>query len=219
MPFVSLIITVLNEADTICSLLKAVNDQTLFPDEIVVVDGGSKDKTPQIIKKFTQDNPDFNLKLFIKPGFNISQGRNFAINQAKNELIAITDAGCVPDQNWLEELVKTYQQEKRDQATSTPVVAGYYYGLAQTPFEQAVVPYVLVMPDRINPDHFLPASRSMLLEKKVWQQIGGFREDLTVSEDFAFAQELIKNKVPLAFNQQAKVGWMPRKNLKLNLLT
>ena len=108
MPFVSLIITVLNEADTICSLLKAVNDQTLLPDEIIVVDGGSKDETPQIIKKITQDNPDLNLKLFIEPGFNISQGRNFAINQAKNKLIAITDAGCVPNKNWLEELVKTY---------------------------------------------------------------------------------------------------------------
>ncbi|RLG16029.1 glycosyltransferase, partial [Nanoarchaeota archaeon] len=42
---VSLICTVLNEEDTIEDLLKSIIKQTRRPDEFVIVDGGSKDKT------------------------------------------------------------------------------------------------------------------------------------------------------------------------------
>jgi glycosyltransferase involved in cell wall biosynthesis len=207
-PPVSVIITVLNEQDTILDLLKALANQTYPAKEIIIVDGGSQDKTFDLLKKFSQSHPSLNLKLKIKPGYNISQGRNWGIKQAKNELIAITDAGCVPQKDWLEELVYTYLE------TNKPVVAGYYYGLAQTPFEQAVVPYVLVMPDQIQPHLFLPASRSMLMEKKVWKKVGGFPERLQVSEDFSLAHKLKKLSIPIAFSQEAKVGWKPRKSLQ-----
>ncbi len=206
-PPVSVIVTVLNEQDAVLDLLNALADQTYLAEEIIIVDGGSQDKTVELIKKFKQTHPSLNLKLKIKPGFNISQGRNWAIKQAKNKLMAITDAGCVPQKDWIEELVYTYVE------TNKPVVAGYYYGLAQTPFEQAVVPYVLVMPDQIQPHQFLPASRSMLMEKKVWKKVGGFPERLQVSEDFSLAHKLKELDIQIAFSQEAKVGWKPRKSL------
>ncbi|MBD3250133.1 MAG: glycosyltransferase [Candidatus Pacebacteria bacterium] len=204
---ISLIITTLNEQETVARLLEAIAAQTRQPSELIIVDGGSTDNTQQLIKNFQASQPKLKLKLLSRSGSNISQGRNFAISQAENELIAITDAGCVPEPNWLEELEKAYLQ------TGKPVVAGYYTALPENNFQQAVVPYVLVMPDKVNPNNFLPASRSMLLEKKIWEQLGGFPEHLEVSEDFAFANQLVKNQVPIAFAPQARVGWLPRQNL------
>jgi len=93
------------------------------------------------------------------------------------------------------------------------VVAGYYDAQPYTNFEAAVVPYALVMPERVDAKTFLPATRSMLLEKEVWQRVGKFDEQLADNEDFAFAQKLKKMKIPIAFASQAKVTWRPRSSL------
>ena len=52
MLLVSSICTVLNEEETIRDYLDSILNQTLLPDEIVIVDGGSKDKTFRILKEY-----------------------------------------------------------------------------------------------------------------------------------------------------------------------
>jgi cellulose synthase/poly-beta-1,6-N-acetylglucosamine synthase-like glycosyltransferase len=146
------------------------------------------------------------LKILQQPG-NRSTGRNAGISAASNHIIAITDAGCVPQQNWLEQLVSVYLIKKPD------VVAGYYRGRAETPFAEAVIPYALVMPDQIDAENFLPATRSMLLTKKIWQDAGGFDENLSDNEDFEFARRLRRVGAKIVFARQAVVDWLPRTSL------
>ena len=195
---VTVIVTVRNEAQTITQLLQALAQQTVQPHLVIIADGGSSDATLKLLKESS-------LKPIVltAPG-NRSIGRNAAIKAAKTTLIAITDAGCIPASNWLEELLKTYQN------SGAPVVAGYYFGLPRTPFEEAVVPYALVMPDRVDEFRFLPATRSMLLEKKVCEDVGGFDETLSDNEDYAFAHAIETAGFAIAFCKVARVGWMPR---------
>lgn len=201
---VAVIATVLNEEKSISLLLSALQKQTLSPDEVIIVDGGSSDGTWEKLQAASKHNTW--LKVYAKSG-NRSVGRNEAIKLSTVEVIAITDAGCIPHDNWLEELVKAYEQNK------IPVIAGYYDARPQTPFQEAVVPYVLVMPDRVNPDEFLPATRSMLIEKQAWKSVGGFDETLSDNEDFAFAHALKDRGSKMAFAPNAKVRWLPTKKL------
>lgn len=204
----SLVITIFNEAETLTGLLTAIKNQTLLPDEVIIVDGGSTDQSLNILKNWQQQKFFHQrLKILSKKG-NRSVGRNWGIKQATNELIAITDAGCLPNKNWLKKLVEKYNE------TKTPVIAGYYRGLANSNFEQAVIPYVLVMPDQLNEASFLPATRSMLLTKKAWQQVGEFKENLSHNEDYAFAHSLVNQQIKIAMAKDAIVNWLPRKNLK-----
>ena len=46
---VSLVITCLNEESTIDWLLKGIANQVILPNEIIIVDGGSSDRTKKII--------------------------------------------------------------------------------------------------------------------------------------------------------------------------
>ncbi|MFZ1721470.1 MAG: glycosyltransferase [Microgenomates group bacterium] len=203
---VTLIITVKNEANTIAELLESIVNQTLAPNEIVFVDGGSTDATVEILKNFFQKHPSLNWQLHQKNG-NRSMGRNHAISVASHEWIAVTDAGCVLDQLWLESLVKTQL------ATDTLVQAGYYKGLAKNSFEMAVVPYVLVMPDRVDEESFLPSTRSMMLHTSVWSAVGGFPEKIVIGEDFYFAKKVRKLGYHIAFSKDAVVGWIPRSDI------
>jgi glycosyltransferase involved in cell wall biosynthesis len=204
---ISLVITILNEESTLDSLFKSIQSQSLLPNEIIIVDGGSTDKSLEKLELWKKEKTFKNkLKVFIKKG-NRSIGRNFAIQKSKNNLIAITDAGCTIHKNWLKKLSEKYKQ------TKSPVIAGYYQGIANSNFEEAVIPYVLVMPDRVNPNNFLPATRSMLIEKKIWKKVKKFNEKLDHNEDYDFAKKIEKENIEISFTSKAIVNWIPRKSL------
>ncbi len=203
---VSVICTVLNEANTIVALLEALGKQTHQPQSVIIADGGSKDGTLQQIKQWQKKHRRLNLEIISSKG-NRSVGRNAAIEEANTTYVAITDAGCVPHPDWLEQLIIAQLR------SGAPVVAGYYQGLAKLPFEEAVIPYALVMPDRVDPTNFLPATRSMLIDKGVWRKLGGFDETLSDNEDYAFARAIQAAGIHITFTDQAVVDWQPRHSL------
>lgn len=192
---VSVVVTVLNEEKTIDALLTSLTSQTKKPAEILIVDGGSTDKTVEKIRKHK-------VTLLQKSG-NRSIGRNYGIAKAKSKIIAFTDAGCIPHSDWLEELIKPFADR------SVRIVSGYYEGKAENAFQKSLIPYVLVMPDQVG-DEFYPSTRSMAIRREV----GLFDESLTHNEDYAFAHTLKKNGMSFAFAPQAIVTWLPRKNIK-----
>lgn len=208
---VSVVVTVLNEEKSITRLLESLNSQTYPIADLIISDGGSTDTTESRILEFKHSHPQFPLR-FIKAVGNRSVGRNTAIQQVSTKLIAITDAGCIPHRDWLAELVEKYTTENAGKDEQL-VVAGYYDAKPKTGFEEAVVPYVLVMPDRVNPQDFLPATRSVLIEKRVWESVGAFNEKLRWNEDYDFAQKLRRNSIKIVFAAKAKVTWLPRENL------
>ncbi len=202
MATIGIIITVLNEESTIQSLLVSIEKQTRLPNEVVIVDGGSTDLTQKILARWKAPCP---YRWIVKKG-NRSVGRNEAILQLKTELVAITDAGCELDPNWLEKISAQLVNNTAD------VVAGYYKSNAQSAFQQAAAAYMLVMPKKITPSmQFLPATRSMALTKSAWEKAGRFNEKLSDNEDFAFAQSLKKSGVRMAFESEAIVLWTPPK--------
>ena len=205
---ISFITTVFNEEKTIEGLLESLNNQTLKPDEVVIVDGGSTDKTLSAISnfKFPFSNKKIKVRVSIKKG-NRSVGRNHAIRNAKKDIIVCSDSGCILDKDWLINIIKPFSDPKVD------VVAGYYKGLAKNAFEKCLIPYVLVMKDKVNPENFLPATRSMAFRKLIWEKIGGFDEKLSNNEDYAFSKKLKKFNANMVFANDAIVNWIPRKNI------
>jgi cellulose synthase/poly-beta-1,6-N-acetylglucosamine synthase-like glycosyltransferase len=134
-------------------------------------------------------------------------GRNYAISHCQSPIITITDAGCIPESGWLEEIVKPFSD------TKTQVVSGYYKGLPQNIFQKCLIPYVLVMPDKAGKTEFFPSTRSMAIRRSVWDQSGGFDIKLNHNEDYAYAHWLKNMGINSIFVSKAVVGWLPRKNL------
>jgi glycosyltransferase involved in cell wall biosynthesis len=197
--------TVYNEEKTIERFLESILSQTVLPKQVVITDGGSNDSTVAILNSqfsiFKKKGVSFIIKS--KKG-NRSVGRNEAVRLATSDLILITDAGCDLDKNWVKEIVKPFAKKDTD------VVAGYYMGKAETVFEKCLVPYVLVMPDHVNPETFLPATRSMAIRKNVFERVRGFDETYAHNEDYVFAHVLKDSGAKIVFQKSAIVYWYPR---------
>ena len=212
---VSICITVKNEEESIGRLLDSLLAQSKRANEIVIVDGGSSDKTLEIIghyqKRFS------NLKL-LKEKVSRAKGRNLGIEVARNEIVVLTDAGCVARRDWLKNITAPFENPEVE------VVAGFYHMVASfayqkvasfaykmTTFEKAETVFLGVSPDKFDVT-FLPSTRSIAFRKSTWESIGGFSEKLTdTAEDTTFNFKILKTGVKIVRVKNAIVEWgMPK---------
>jgi glycosyltransferase involved in cell wall biosynthesis len=101
-PVLSVIIGTYNQADIIGLCLQSLCNQTLAPElyEIIVVDSLSKDNTSDIV---IQHNANDNIKYIRQENRGKTAARNTGIKAAKGEIIVLTDADMIADNNFLEE--------------------------------------------------------------------------------------------------------------------
>ena len=102
---ISVYIPCYNAENFIVGAVRSVLGQTLFPDEVLVIDDGCTDRSIEFITSFSVR--------VVKMGSNqgLAAARNLAFKEARNELIASIDADCEASPTWLEELVSGLPEE------------------------------------------------------------------------------------------------------------
>ncbi len=198
---VSLICTVLNEGDAIRRLMNSIAAQTRLPDEVVFVDGGSRDNTVEVIEAYARQLP---LRVIVEPGANISRGRNVAIAAAAGDIIASVDAGVELEPQWLEELVGPILGGHA-QAT-----AGFFVSDPHSTFEIALGATTLPDLEDVNPETFLPSSRSVAFTRQAYEAAGGYPEWLDYCEDLIFDLRLREAVGQFAWAPKAIAHFRPR---------
>lgn len=221
---ISVIATVKNEAANIASFLDSLLAQTQAPEEVIIVDGGSSDGTVDLLRSYESRLP---LKVLVRPGSNISQGRNAAIAEARGEIIASTDAGVRLDPEWLHYITKPFLEGKE---VEVELVSGFFLPDPHSLFEIALAATTLpakedigrssglpAMLQRIllltDPQHFQPSSRSLAFRKSAWEKVGRYPEWLDYSEDLVFDHALARAGFRFDFEPRALVYFRPRSNL------
>ena len=187
---ISFYIPAYNAEKTIKASIRSIENQSIIPDEIIVIDDSSTDGTANIIQSEFS-----NVKLFInKQNMGLGYNRNLAISKAKNDIVAAIDADVILDKHWLENLMPEIEKKNvlmcggkmTEQLIENRINlwrAKYY---SQNWGDKLV----------INPP-FLYGCNTLLI-KSVWQKVNGYNEDLkTNGEDINFI-----NKVKSIFKEQ-----------------
>ncbi len=217
-PKISIIIPTLNEEKHIGRCLDSILGQTYGGElEIIVADGGSTDKTLEIINKYCGSHP--NIKLIDNPGKYQAAGRNRAIMESTSDLIAYIDAHSYAEKDWLEQLYNSYAELE----AATDRLAGIgsvYFDASQTAFSLASDAALRSILSGAGRGHFLNAdgitevdnAYGCLYSKAVLMEAGLYSEYLIAGEDMELNRRITgKLGYKLYVNPRARTYYYRKK--------
>jgi glycosyltransferase involved in cell wall biosynthesis len=102
---ISVVIPAYNEEQNISICLESLCRQILPRDqyEIIVVDGGSKDRTRETAARYAD-------MVFIQTSKRVGGARNDGALKAKGEILATTDADCIIPEDWLGVIIAGFEK-------------------------------------------------------------------------------------------------------------
>ncbi len=133
-PFASVVIPAFNNRDGLRNVLKGMLALD-YPGEyeVIVVDDGSGDGTPEMLDREFAGNPK--IKAIHLPRSGVCKARNAGIRASKGEIVVNMDHDCVPERDWLKRMAEGFAESPR-----VGVVTGYGgYGGTSTGYRRELL--------------------------------------------------------------------------------
>ena len=180
---VSVIVPAYNISTYIEDALQSLERQSFKKFEVLIVDDGSTDNTPEIVKSFCQRDPRF--RLLQKQNGGLASARNYGIRHAKGEYIALLDGDDIyhPDK-----LVTHVIQLDRSKEI------GVVYSASRAIREDGKPTFMVLSGKPIKSDpllallckNFIGHGSNAVFRRSIFDEIGGFEETLRSCEDIDF---------------------------------
>jgi len=191
---ISVIIPAHDEEENIGHALKAYLNGSVLPDELIVVNDGSTDKTQAIVERILgQEKNGKAIKLIdFKEGHSAAFSRNRGAENAKSEIIVFTDADVYPEKNFIEKI--GIEIDKSEKEKGEFICAGYYWNLEKpkTLVERvyaARYAYIFKTKARKEPDF---TGMPYIWKREKFLEIGKFNENIFYYEDAEIKERLEK---------------------------
>lgn len=192
-PSFALVMPVRNEEASVKATMDAVFDSTRLPDEIVIADGMSTDRTVQLIEAYSGRGVP--IKIVPNPTLFAGGGRNAAIRATDAEYILLADFGNRLDRDWIRNMIRAFEDNP-----GVDMVAGMYKPLVTSDFEHCVAcihyfddytldRYTPTEREKLLPKDLLPGGLSLAITREIWVRSGGFPEWLAKAQDKMFSRK------------------------------
>jgi glycosyltransferase involved in cell wall biosynthesis len=168
-PRVSVIIPIYNDATRLARCLAALEAQTCARTgfEIIVVDNGSTDDIAAVAARFPR------VRFLSEPAPGSYAARNTGVAASSGEVVAFTDADCLPDPDWLANGLEALEGDER---------CGLVAGRVRVTFESPDHPTLCELYDSIfdfDQERFVARSRfgctaNVLTHASVIREVGAF---------------------------------------------
>jgi succinoglycan biosynthesis protein ExoA len=191
---VALVIPCRNEAGNIATLLEAITNQDMQPDEVVVVDDASTDNTAAVVDEWLKRSSKLNLRhIRISDGpIGAGAAMNEGIRQARADVIIRLDGHSRPAPDYVRRSIEALA---RDQAG---VVGGTWTVEpgADTRMARVIAAVVSHRLGSGGAAYRHPSAHKQIrrvdtvpfgcFRRSLWEQLGGFDEQLLGNEDYDF---------------------------------
>lgn len=176
-PVVSVVVPVHNEAQHLGDQLAALAAQTFdAPWEVIVVDNGSSDASPDIVRDFQTRMP--NLRLDHAPtAKGAGEARNHGVARSRASMLAFVDGDDVVDRGWLAAIVDGLRQHD--------VVTGHNDLVRLNPPHIRSYAETIRRARRVGGVSVV-AGGNFGVRRAVWEALGGLTDDLGIGEDVDF---------------------------------
>ncbi|MBR2358208.1 MAG: glycosyltransferase family 2 protein [Lentisphaeria bacterium] len=130
-PLLSVIVPVFNTEQYLEKSLNSLLSSTLKDLEIIIIDDGSTDSSPEICDKFKADNPDWNIKVIHKKNEGQSSARNLGQQKSHGKYVTFCDSD-----DWVEpELFSTLVSAAEENSAQAAICGIKYYNEVTKKFE------------------------------------------------------------------------------------
>jgi len=180
-PRISVVLLTKNSAETVKKSIESIVNQTHKPDEIVVVDGNSKDNTQGIVKQYP-------IKLITEPGLGFGHARNLGVKNAEGDIIFFTDSDCYADEKWIEKSLPHFSDSNIAGVTGQTRLWNTNYGVARF---IACVGGRMNMPTKQRFVKIAP-TMNLAIRRDTTFEVGGFDESLIRGEDTELTYKVTK---------------------------
>jgi glycosyltransferase involved in cell wall biosynthesis len=165
---ISTIIPAYNTERYIASAIESVLAQTLPPDEFIVVDDGSTDGTPAVLRGFADQ-----VRTISQQNCGPAHALNVAIAASTGDALAFLDG----DDLWLPEKLRI-QSAVLSSERDLEAVFGFIQQFASPDLDPEVA-REYVVPDSPQPGI---SKNTMLIYRQAFERVGQFNENLTASD-------------------------------------
>jgi len=180
LPMVSFCIPTLNNQRTLEKCLQSIVNQDYPRIEIVIVDGGSTDRTLEIAKRYTD-------KVFHDPG-RLGSARQMSVEKSSGKVLALFDSDIIiPHTKWLVNAVNRFNYSNRVSTVMSANESPPGSSLTNRLFFNH---WILIVEDRATRKHGLLGFGNSLVLRECIEGIGGINTSLHWGEDFDWARKL-----------------------------
>ena len=206
---ISVIIPVYNSEKFLDDLLDSLMRQSLNTGvyEIIFINNNSNDNSARILRNYTNINKNCKYYMFNKKKGSYAS-RNFGISLARGDVLAFTDADCILEEKWLENIWKFYNVKENENL----IIAGDIEIIVENSsnlWEQ----YDKIV--NLNNEKYVKnksaATANLIVPRKIFQNVGKFKE-LFSGGDTEWTKRASENGYNLKFIPDIKVYHPSRKN-------
>ncbi len=217
LPLVSVVIPVRNESEFIARVLKSILTQDYPSDfvEVIVADGESDDDTKCVVEQLNRDHP--NIQLISNPEKVVSYALNYAIVEARGEIIIRMDAHSFYPQNYISRLVFELNRLEAGNVGGVLLTLPANEGLIATGISMAISHPLGIgdssfrlKNDRIKEVDTVPFG---CFRRTLFDEIGLFDTDLIRNQDDEFNGRIIKNGGKIYLIPDVEIKYFARKTV------